>query len=185
MRTVVCIASGPSLTADDCELVRRSGLFTIVVNTTFRMAPWAHVLYAGDRQWWNHYGSEAKEVFSDCWTASIDSAERFGIRRFEARDFENSGYQAIEVAILHYQASRVILLGYDMQHTGGRRHHHADHPQPMENADAVDDWPARFIDLRDKFHQIEIINATRVTALTCFRRADLAKALEVACAPAT
>ena len=54
-RTVVCIASGPSLTAEDCELVRESGCPVIVTNTTFRLCPWADMLYAFDRPWWNHY----------------------------------------------------------------------------------------------------------------------------------
>lgn len=177
MRTVVCIASGPSLTAEDCELVRESGLFTIVVNNSWQIAPWANVLYAGDRQWWNQYGHAAKQVMRECWTASADSAERFGINRFEARDWENSGYQSIELAVLRFSATRVILLGYDMQHTGGARHWHQDHPDHMGNADDVMDWPARFIDLRDRFCEVDIVNCTMHTALTCFRRVSLGEAL--------
>lgn len=181
MRTVVCIASGPSLTAEDCALVRASGCFAIVVNSSYRLAPWANVLYAGDRQWWNYYGDEVRPMFKDCWTASHDSAQRYDVRHFEARDFENSGYQAVELAIQHYSASQVVLLGYDMQHADGRRHWHADHPEGMENADAVHDWPDRFIELRDKFTDVRIINATRETALTCFERMALLDALGVAC----
>lgn len=173
MKTVVCIASGPSLTAQDCELVRLSGLFTIVVNTSYRLAPWADVLYAGDRQWWNAYGREAKETIAQCWTASADSAERFGLHRFEARDWENSGFQAIELAIEHFKAERIVLLGYDMQHTGGARHWHPDHAQEMGNADDVQTWPARFHDLRERFMDVDFVNCTRQTALTCFKRRAL------------
>jgi hypothetical protein len=178
MRTVVCIASGPSLTREDCVLVRESGLFTIVVNNSWQMAPWANVLYAGDRQWWSQYGAQAKSVMRECWTASHDSAERFGINRFEAKDWENSGYQAIELAILKFNASKVVLLGYDMQHTGGARHWHSDHPEQMGNADDVEDWPDRFFDLRDKFADVEFVNCTRETALTCFKRESLKSVLE-------
>lgn len=173
MRCIACIASGPSLTALDCEKVRDSGLFTIVVNNTWKLAQWADVLYAGDRSWWNYYGREAKAAMRECWTASHDSAERFGIRRFDAKDFENSGYQAIELAVHVFGAGRVILLGYDMQHTQGRAHWHADHPGDMGNADAVADWPDRFQDLAEKLHAVDIINASRETALTCFRRMEL------------
>jgi len=50
--TVACLASGPSLTRADVALVRAQGLPTIVVNTTYQMAPWADVLYACDAKWW-------------------------------------------------------------------------------------------------------------------------------------
>lgn len=179
-RTIVCIASGPSLTAADCALVRASQAFTIVVNTSFRLAPWADVLYAGDREWWHHHGAEALAVCAGArWTASLDATERHGVRHREARDFENSGYQAIELAVLEYGARRVVLLGYDMQHTGGRRHWHADHPAGMPNADEAAQWPARFSELPARFAHVEFVNASRATALTCFRRADLAQALRM------
>lgn len=177
MKTAVCIASGPSLTAGDCDLVKESGHMTIAVNNSYLLAPFADVLYAGDRAWWAQYGKAAKAIMGECWTASHDAAERFGIRRFEARDFENSGFQAIELAVLEKKADRIVLLGYDMQHTGGKRHWHEDHPGQMENADAVTDWPERFAGVRARFAHVDFINCTRETALTCFRRMKLEDAL--------
>src|SRR4051794_36846444 len=66
--SVVIIASGPSLTVADCETVRNwrvgtPGSRVIVINTSFRMAPWADVLYACDAGWWQEYGAEARAVF--------------------------------------------------------------------------------------------------------------------------
>ncbi|MBV2180773.1 MAG: hypothetical protein KUL86_06000 [Castellaniella sp.] len=177
MKTVVCIASGPSLTADDCALVKASGHLAIAVNNSYLLAPFADVLYAGDRAWWAQYGKAARAIMGECWTASPDAVERFGIHRFEARDFENSGFQAIELAVLEKKADRVILLGYDMQHTGGKRHWHEDHPGQMENADAVADWPGRFVGLSARFAHVDFVNCTRETALTCFRRMELRDAL--------
>lgn len=174
--TVVCIASGPSLIAADCELVRGSGCKTIVVNTSFRLAPWANILYAGDRQWWSVYGQEAKATMRECWTASIDAAERHGIQYREARDFENSGYQAIELAA-ELGASRIVLLGYDCQHSFGKRHWHTDHPADLGNADGAHEWPDRFAELAERYWEIEIVNASRQSALTCFRRMGLKEAL--------
>uniref|UniRef100_UPI0033422A79 hypothetical protein n=1 Tax=Castellaniella defragrans TaxID=75697 RepID=UPI0033422A79 len=150
---------------------------TIVVNNSYLLAPFANALYAGDRAWWAQYGRAARAIMGECWTASRDAAERFGINLFEARDFENSGFQAIELAVLKKKADRVILLGYDMQHTGGRRHWHEDHPAGMENAGAVAEWPARFAGLRPRFAHVDFINCTRETALTCFRRMALEDAL--------
>lgn len=174
---VVCVASGPSLTAVDCAMVALSGHLTIAVNNSYLLAPFADVLYAGDRAWWKQYGRDAKAAISECWTASIDAAERFGLHHFEARDFENSGFQAIELAVLKKAATRVVLLGYDMQHTDGKRHWHQDHPAGMGNADAVEQWPQRFADLPYRFTHVDFINCTRQTALTCFRRLPLEKAL--------
>src|SRR5690606_3319410 len=68
-REVVCIASGPSLTADDCEAVKawraqEEGRGVIVTNTTFRLCPWADVLYALDAAWWKQYLREVRQVFT-------------------------------------------------------------------------------------------------------------------------
>lgn len=48
--TVAVIATGPSLTKSDLDLV--SGLKCIAVNDAYLVAPWAKVLYAADERWW-------------------------------------------------------------------------------------------------------------------------------------
>ena len=49
--TVVCLASGPSLTTEDVAYVR--GRATVIaVNDAVRLAPWADVLYSNDSTWW-------------------------------------------------------------------------------------------------------------------------------------
>ena len=50
-QTVVCIASGPSLTQDQVDQVK--GLNTIAINDAYKLAPWANILYACDYQWWD------------------------------------------------------------------------------------------------------------------------------------
>lgn len=91
----------------------------------------------------------------------------------------NSGFQALSLA-LHFGAARVILLGYDMQFTGGRMHWHPDHKRSdkMHNPDQrlMNGWVVRFAELA-KQTKAEIINCTRETALTCFPRQALATAL--------
>lgn len=53
--TVVCLASGPSLVAEDVDYV--CGKATVIaINDAIRLAPWADVLYSSDQIWWgNHY----------------------------------------------------------------------------------------------------------------------------------
>lgn len=86
----------------------------------------------------------------------------------------NSGYQAIGLAY-QFGAERIILIGYDMQHTGGQRHWHGDHPDGLTNATGVQKWATRFPALAKglQIEGVEVINASRETALTCFPRANL------------
>ena len=90
----------------------------------------------------------------------------------------NSGYQAINLAF-HWGIRRMILLGYDMQHTGGKRHWHPNYPAGMDNATPVHAWRERFKPLaRDLARAgVEVVNATRQTALTAFPRVELEAAL--------
>ena len=95
------------------------------------------------------------------------------------RNFHNSGANAISVAIL-CGASRVVLLGYDCALTGGRSHHHGDHPAGLRNCDTLAKWPAQFAKVAayaDRHHAI-VLNASRASALTCFARVPLEQVLD-------
>lgn len=70
-------------------------------------------------------------------------------------------------------AARIILLGFDAQHTNGRAHWFGNHPIGLGNAGMTDKWLDKFAQLADDFSHIDIINASRETALTCFKRARL------------
>lgn len=198
--TVVCIASGPSLTKADCETVaqaQRAGRCrVIVVNSTYPMAPWADVLYASDAQWWMHYTREVKlgkwQPFAgERWTVSRQVSGRLGlnlVHGFHGTGLStkpgminlggNSGHAGIGLAVL-FGAVRIVLLGYDMQRTGGRSHHHGDHPHPLGNGNVFPSWIRRFAVLaKDAGDRgVEIVNATRQTALTCFPRVSIEDAL--------
>lgn len=189
--TVVCIASGPSLTAADVERVRcwraeaEAGPSTeravIVTNTTFRIAPWADVLYGFDIAWWKHHVEEVDRVFSGerCSQAKLPS--RYRVTHLDkVPHFGNSGSAAMYLAA-HRGAKRIVMLGYDCQHTGGKAHWHGNHPGKLGNAGTVKSWPAKFAMLADALEKrgVEVVNASRVTALECFQRADLETALGV------
>lgn len=188
MKSAVCIASGPSLTAADVQIVQqwraaKSDRLVIVTNSTFQIAPWADYLYGLDEQWWRRNLSEAKQVFqgrmvSNCATArqlGIDHVQTFA-RRFEA--FQNSGAAAVSLAC-RMGCDRVVMLGYDAQKTGGRAHWHDDH-KGLPNAHSIPKWNARFRALRSCYPKVQIINASRETALNMFPRASLEQALSEA-----
>jgi hypothetical protein len=181
-QTVVCIASGPSLTPEDCEAVK--GLRTIVTNNTYQLCPWADVLFAFDGNWWAHYYEDAKRVFQGAMISYCTNPTRWpDVETVHGKEwfkhFHNSGGSAISLAITA-GASRVILLGYDCQRTGGKTHWHGDHPKTLSNARSIGNWPQQFKNVA-RFASskgVPIINCTPTTALTCFPRATLAEALE-------
>lgn len=182
-RTAVCIASGPSLTLADCELVRASGHPTIVTNTTFRLCPWADALYAFDRQWWNLYIEEVRQVFAGRkFCQSVHRIRRdIECARADPRfwPFGNSGACAVSLAVA-CGAQRIVLLGYDCGMAGGQSHHHGDHPPALRNCDTMPKWPAQFERLAGYAARRDaaVVNASRASALTCFPRAPLEQALK-------
>jgi hypothetical protein len=182
--TVVCIASGPSLTAEDCELVRASGHTTIVTNTTFRLCPWADALYGFDPLWWRVYIAEVRQTFRGRLFCQSFHRIRHDIecaRMYPAfRSFGNSGANAGALAMAA-GARRVVLLGYDCALTGGRSHHHGDHPPGLRNCDTLPKWPGQFERLARwaEARGVSVLNASRESALTCFERV----ALEIALSP--
>lgn len=184
-RTVVCIASGPSLIEEDAETVRASGHPTIVTNTTFRMCPWADALVAFDCRWWQVHSREVRETFTGRTLTFCPkgAAARWGVETTLHREdwidsFGNSGTAAISLAIAT-GASRVVMLGYDCQKTGGRTHWHGDHPRTLGNAISMPGWPKLFRKLAAwaEARRVPVMNASRETALTCFPRVTLEDAL--------
>lgn len=168
----------------------------IVVNTTYQIAPWADVLYACDQPWWViHYPRIAREFLGELWTVSEGAREQFGIRWVMGRDQsglstdpsmihtgKNSGYQAIGLAHL-FGCRRILLLGFDMAvGPDGRKHWHGDHPAGLGNGgyNRYNAWIRCMATLAQdlKRARVEVVNASRRTALKCFRRDTLENALD-------
>lgn len=193
--TWVCIASGPSLTAEDCALVGRwrdrVGGKVIAVNGSWRLAPWADVIYGMDRTWWKRWIEEIRSASTARRVANaqpdgealdlevIPGVKRNGLGRKRPHLAGNSGHAAINLAFL-WGARRIVLLGYDMQMTGGRSHFHDEHPWDLtERKPPTMAWVPRYAQLATDLaaEGVEVINATRETALGCFERRPLAEVL--------
>jgi len=172
-RTIVCIASGPSLIAEDCDEVRWSGCETIVINTSYRLAPWADHLYAGDHKWWE---THIKDVPTDCrkWTCSQRAADDYGLEYHRKFGPFNSGLRAIELA-LEMGADRVLLLGYDCDLSRGVHWHGAHRTTKNPTDKQVADWQGQF--KRLQLGGAQVINCSRQTALRAFPCQDLHEAL--------
>ena len=176
MRTFVCIASGPSLAAAQVDYVRGKAE-VIAVNDICYLAPWADHVYACDRSWWNHHINAIRSpekigmsITGRLWTKSKEAAEQYALNHVLLPG-NNSGFQAIHLAN-RLGAGRIILIGYDMQHTGGKAHWFGNHPAGFRNADGVEKWRNAFNRLNTEI-PVPIINCTIDTALTCFPRRNL------------
>lgn len=144
------------------------------MNTSYQIAPWADVLYAMDKVWWDKHWREVCATFP---------GQRASICNFPHREAHvvklggafapggNSGAGALSLA-LRGGAETVLLLGYDAQRTGGRVHWHGDHPRGLGNAGAMNKWPGQFAALKIP-DGCRVVNCSRATALTCFERGDL------------
>jgi hypothetical protein len=175
--TVVCVASGPSLTPSDCAQVAASGLPVVAVNNSWRLIPSCTVIYAADCCWWEQYHGEITNG-TERWCGDSFTAERFNLAQLESQlpgNF-NSGQRAIELAIYH-GARRVLLVGYDCSIRFGAHWHGAHVGLANPDAMSVARWHDEFRQLRDWAVGIEIINCSRRTRLRCFQRQSLEAAL--------
>jgi hypothetical protein len=124
-----------------------------------------------DRQWWDTYRAEVLTDFAGDRFSSNPVAG--GVERVDIKPHGNSGAGAIALAA-RFGAKRIILVGYDCQHTGGKKHWHGDHPRNLGNAGSIERWPAKFAAMAKELpRDVEVINCSRETALDCFPRAAL------------
>jgi len=179
VKTVCCIASGPSLTREDCAIVERGCVTTIAVNSSWEMARFAAYIYAGDKGWWVQNGAKidipAKRICCDA-TATI----HHGTKTHMAAGSYNSGQMAIRYAYRKLGAQRIILLGYDCSVAKGV-HWHGPHAR-LKNPEASTclKWVRQFelVAAEAAALKVQILNCSRDTALTCFERRDLLDVIE-------
>jgi hypothetical protein len=186
-QTCVIAASGPSLTHEQLQVARYTHPL-IVTNATFRLAPWADVIFGIDFMFWRSYADELRKaaLMHKCWTCDSAAAERWQLKymRNIARDGlgkrelctgGNSGYAAINLAYL-FGCRRILLIGFDMREgPNGEKHWHPDHPSPCVQKHQFEEWLHKFTKLAAdlKAEGCEVINCTPGSALDVFPRSTL------------
>lgn len=173
IKAFVCLASGPSLNAHDCELVHASGLPTIAVNNSWHLAPWCDHLYAGDLAWWDANHSSVPEG-PKRWTCTRQASAKYGLNLHTAYGEYNSGLRAIQLAF-ELGAERVLLLGYDCTVANGTHWHgdHADTKNPEESV--CKKWLRQHAGLPQRD---QVVNCSRSTVLEAYRLGLLEKELQ-------
>lgn len=187
--TVVCIGGGPSLTQADVDVCRGKAT-VIAINDAYRLAPWADVLYACDAKWWGWHPEAAAHrglkfglgIAGATFPEGVVALERTGDLGLEinptgVRTGRNSGFQAINVAV-HLGATRVLLVGYDMQpSSSGKSHWFGEHRDGVRPP--LESFIPQFASLLHPLQQlgVEVLNCTPGSALQCFPAMDLRTAL--------
>jgi hypothetical protein len=196
--TIICVASGPSITQHQIDLIKESGLFTICVNRTFELLPNCDAIFACDIRWWYEYyeltqsHSPKSKLYTIAGIADhfykkrskgqnivqLDYESGIGLGKHKLIHGGNSGYMAVNLAYL-LGAKKIILIGYDHQHTNGKRHWHSDYDKKKfpYNADNIDRMKDNFEGLaHDLINEgIDIVNCSIETALETPRRSTLEK----------
>lgn len=194
---VVVAASGPSLTVDASVRALQlqcSGYKVIAVNDAWHRCPFADVLYACDRGWWDYHGHAVLSGFrGEKWTSTTRSnradddkiawgkLDLYGLKTVlgipeEGFSFEpgvihygnNSGFQAVGLA-LQFGAKEIRLAGFDMRKHGARSHFFGEHPPelnvPSNYGAFVDDFKRGAASLPP---DRRVVCCTPGSALNCF-----------------
>lgn len=185
--TIVCIASGPSLTAEDVHYCRGKAPI-VAVNTSYRLAPDCAVIWGSDAKWWAWH--KGVPEFSGLRYCLEKPAMKWGVQILRntghagleesptgVKNGRNSGYAALNCAV-HLGASRIVLLGYDCKRgPNGEEHWHPDHPHKIRSP--YDSFRRYFDTMVEplKKRNVSVVNCSRDTALQAFLRMPLEEAL--------
>jgi len=204
LRTVACIATGPSLNAEQVEIARRKGFDLYACNNAYLLAPDAALLYGCNYSWWRHYWPQVQNLPAEKWTVNRRAAREFGINLIAEKNARGlstdpsvihhghgSGYSLVSMA--HRSgAERIVLLGYDCRfapdydgkhHEIGSspRHFFGEYPHDMQH------WPhfmvkggihVELVDLYRSIAQqglVEVINCTPGSAIDAFPMCDISE----------
>lgn len=191
--TVVIVASGPSAADAPLDMARGKARF-IAINNSWRLAPWADILYACDVAWWDSVGG-APAFGGLKMTVDHTAAKKYpDLKKVICRRSTdklvvkhpnvvgwggNSGFHCLNLAV-QFGCSKVILVGYDMTTAHGL-HWHGAHPSGMNNPTErnVMRW-RRAVDDASKVIKslgVKVINCSPISALQKYPKMSFAEAL--------
>lgn len=192
-RTIACLASGPSLTAEQVEILRVADIPVLACNDCYRIAPFAALVYFADSKWhdwqkdkpeWKAFAGDKVTIHSSSFRVTDPQVHVLHNRGHEGLSNDpsgimtgsHSGYQLINIAALT-KPSRILLLGYDCKRVNGRKHFFGDHPDGTEPPyEGIKKHYSR-IEVALKGMALEIINCTPDSAIDSFPKRSLESVL--------
>lgn len=184
------------MTLDHIDAARRKGFRLFGCNNVYQIVPDLEHLYGCNRAWWDEYWPYVKPHPCEKWTTSDAPYPIHHLREVNAPGLSSepglihhghgSGYSLVNLAYLQ-GAQRIILLGYDLRYApdydgrarrvgGSERHYFGEYPERLRH------WPSvrisngvhlGLLDLYSTVTEVEIINCTPDSALTCFPMMDI------------
>lgn len=191
VENIVIMAPGPSLTAEQVDMVHGAGLFTIAVGDAGRvMYPQCSVMYHCEKKYWDHYGgcpyvpgvkvslesTDWRDVYQCPASTQLEGVTKEWPYLVIGN---NSGYQAINLA-LHFNPKTIILIGYDLKKSkSGQYNVIGDHPRAIKRPSGFPLFIERISSLANPLEElgVKVYNCTIDTNLNCFQRKDLADAI--------
>ncbi len=199
------IASGPSAKRANVAALRGKLRVIAIKETAIDLAPWADVAYGCDAAWWKHrrglpkfeglkiaWEKELLAHFSDIHLIQIKETreskpkdrryynsiltDRIGV----VGSGHNSGFQALNLAV-QFGASRILLVGFDMNDRGGVHYYGKNNWFKGSNPDQEQFKRCIrcFYDAAPVLKEIgvDVVNASPSSELKCFRRMTIEQAL--------
>lgn len=190
--TCVIVASGPSARQAPLGLAHGRARF-IAINESWRLCPWADLLFASDEAWWDSVEG-CPEFRGMKATIHNAAAQRWKLRRFRSSREDrlalhkpgtigwggNSGFCALNIAA-SLGCTRIILVGFDMTADHGMHWHgphdraglsNPTHAKLKRWREAIDD-AAKALAVAG----IEVVNCSPVSTLTAYPKVTLQEAL--------
>lgn len=193
---VVVMAAGPSMSRLQADIVRSSGLISISINETWKLATWADYHYCCD---WQYLKSKApcKDAITSQrmigkipprglppemkWQEPllkyVDVRAGHGHLIWDGFQIGGGGNSAFQITnwALRCGAKKVILLGVDCHSPNKHWHGVHDHPEaPVQKEATIEGWKrAWFNASRDPRATGKIVNCSPGTALQSIPRSDL------------
>lgn len=188
------VAGGESVTPEDVNKLR-GRCRVAVVNNSCELAPWADVLYAADRRWWDVH-PEGRNFAGLKVTPDADAAKQHRLQMIRlindtgpARDEftmaepglvgrgGNSAFQLTNL-VMQFGVRRILWLGFDCKGS----HWHGNHPTPLRNPtpQRLAIWAATFDAQAKRLLNmgVEIINCSQTSALNAYPKLTVHEVLE-------
>lgn len=182
----------------------------IVINDNYLLIPDADYLFACDLSWWRrNYDKVCETVSLDTRLHTVEGVvdplmKNKVVKRYieydyvtrNINDLKNdpdvlyhggcSGILAMELArleditIMNHNI-KLILIGFDFQHTNGKAHWFGDHPKGMINASNCERWVREIHDMMPYYKSmgIDVVNCSNESAINpeTIRRSTIQKEL--------
>lgn len=175
-RNVAVLATGPSLTQEDVLAVAQAGFIIVAVNHAWTIAPWCDVIYAGDGRYWRAHHEEIDKTAPKAkrFSKSANAHKKYKAiyTKTAMKGDYNSGQMAVEYA-LRQGPKLIVMLGFDVSLEDGYHFHGPHEKTPNPAKSRMKKWIEQFGRIPEHYDIDHVINCSRKTALTMFKREPL------------